>query len=1077
VSYEKDSHPTMKKDTQELFLHSRYASLGETLGSITHQWKQPLNAIVSIQNRIKASMLYAGGISDEKLLKLVDASYDIARHLADTIDVFYGFLLPKSDTQELFYVVKELENIKKLTEYSFENSDIEFLFDIRSSPKLYGNGGEFAHAILNIVLNAKEALHISKSKTPKIWIMVNASDEECLIWIWDNAGGIPIKPPSAIFEPYVTSKEDGGGLGLFIAKKIIEERFGGKVNVRNKDNGALFTIKIPLSKDETNDLCQLSTDEANTLEYINQLIAKVTELEEVEKSLKRWSDIFYDAKWGIAVENREDGTFESVNMAFAQMYGYGVKELSGIQVKTILTTLCQNKKDHCFCQDVHIRKDGSSFHAEMECMEIKSESGESFYRVYNVWDVTERKKMERELQESEKKYRSLVEGLPDNVLRWDTEGRYVFFNIIAKPDIREALKKLAVGKRVGEIYPDGRYALLEDTLKQVISTGQSVYLTRMAVPISEDKQELHDIKLVPEFDEEGNITSVLGLGRDMTEFYILQDSLIAKEKEFRSLADNIPDNIVRWDTKGRYLYINAVKERFMREKISKEVLGKTLGELYPNGEFSWMEDAIFTVVATKKELRLPRQPVQKPSGSVEIHDIKLVPEFDDKGELVSVLGIGRDMTELNSLLYYDPLTALPNRALAKEVGGQLLYHSKKEECKVIFILIDIDNFNAVNNSLGYEAGNTVIKSIASRLKESMSEADIISRYAGDEFLIVLKGVFDAYDVVSAVEKTINIFEKPFELEGHVFAVSVSMGVSFFPDFGDSFCTLFQKAEIAMYSAKKDGKNTYHIYNDNMDKNPIQHLELNNKIKDGIKNSEFILHYQPQIDISQNRIVGVEALIRWKHPELGMIPPLDFIPAAESSGLIVSLGEWIIKEACRQASEWKKEGVDLCVAVNISAVQFKRGDLKKVVKESLDSCAVEPCRLELELTESILMHDAENTLLVVNELKELGVQLSIDDFGTGYSSLAYLKRFAVDKLKIDKSFVADILHDKDDATITNTIIQMAKNLGLKTIAEGVESREIVDALTDYGCDEIQGYYFAKPMDAEAFAMFYRDSLSG
>ncbi len=424
------------------------------------------------------------------------------------------------------------------------------------------------------------------------------------------------------------------------------------------------------------------------------------------------------------------------------------------------------------------------------------------------------------------------------------------------------------------------------------------------------------------------------------------------------------------------------------------------------------------------------------------------------------------------LAYYDSLTELPNRKLAKDRAEQILHHAKRDGTKVAFILIDIDNFNAINSSLGQESGNILINSIGSKIKKSMRESDIVSRHGGDEFLVVVTGLGDISGVVHAIEKIREVFEAPFILDGHVFSITASIGIALYPEGGEEFCTLFQKAEIAMYTAKAEGKNTYSIFQENMNQNLIAHLELNTQIKNALKNNEFILHYQPQVDPLLKTIVGVEALIRWKHPLRGMVPPSEFISVAESSGLIVHLGEWIIHEACRQAALWQEKGMGVCVAVNISAVQFKRSDLKRVIKDALQFSGLRPENLELELTESILMHDAENTLEAVRELKNLGIKFSIDDFGTGYSSLAYLKRFAVDKLKIDRSFVIDILHDKDDAAIVNTIIQMAKTLNLKTIAEGVENQEVTDALMRYGCDEIQGFHFAKPMEAEMFCDFYR-----
>jgi predicted signal transduction protein with EAL and GGDEF domain len=365
----------------------------------------------------------------------------------------------------------------------------------------------------------------------------------------------------------------------------------------------------------------------------------------------------------------------------------------------------------------------------------------------------------------------------------------------------------------------------------------------------------------------------------------------------------------------------------------------------------------------------------------------------------------------------------------------------------------------------------MLQSVATRLKACLRESDTISRQGGDEFLLILSGVQEADIIASIAKKVLTELEKSFEIDSNTLSLSGSIGIALYPDHGETFETLLQSADTAMYKAKETGKNRYHFYTQQMSHNLIGQFKIQSDLKSALANNEFILYYQPQIDLATNSIIGVEALIRWNHPQLGMMPQMNFIPIAESSGLIVSIGQWVIEEACRQVALWQEMGIELCIAVNISAMQFKRGNLEEIVINALSTSKINPKYLELELTESIIMHDADNTLQSVRNLKELGVQLSIDDFGTGYSSLSYLKRFAVDKLKIDQSFVRDILQDKDDAAIVKTIIQMAKNLNLITIAEGVENQEVLSNIQKFGCDEVQGYHFAKPMSAYDFELYH------
>lgn len=448
--------------------------------------------------------------------------------------------------------------------------------------------------------------------------------------------------------------------------------------------------------------------------------------------------------------------------------------------------------------------------------------------------------------------------------------------------------------------------------------------------------------------------------------------------------------------------------------------------------------------------------------------------YNAAGNPIRSIGTVQDITERKSIekkiahmAHHDILTGLPNRALAEERAVQIMAHAKRSGSKAAFLFIDLDEFKVINDTLGHFTGDSMLKSVASRLEECVRESDILSRQGGDEFLVILSDIKEHDVIVSIAKKILAELEKTVEINTHTLSLSGSIGIALYPEHGETFESLFQSADTAMYRIKSLGKNSYCFYAEQMKYDLIEEFKLKNDLKNAIQNNEFILFYQPQIDLAQNCIVGAEALIRWQHPQRGMVLPMSFISVAEGSGLIVQIGQWVIEEACRQAAIWQKEGKEIIIAINISAVQFKRGNLESVVKNALTSSGLNPKLLELELTESILIDDMENTLKTVQILKGLGIQLSIDDFGTGYSSLAYLKRFAVDKLKIDQSFVRGILEDPDDAVIVKTIIQMAKNLNLKTIAEGVENGEVLAVINSYGCDEVQGYHFAKPMSSSAF----------
>ena len=423
------------------------------------------------------------------------------------------------------------------------------------------------------------------------------------------------------------------------------------------------------------------------------------------------------------------------------------------------------------------------------------------------------------------------------------------------------------------------------------------------------------------------------------------------------------------------------------------------------------------------------------------------------------------------LAYHDALTRLPNRLLARDRFEQSTGFADREKTRLALLFLDLDHFKTINDSLGHAIGDALLQEVAKRLGECVRETDTISRQGGDEFLILLPDLADAEATAPVLVKIIERLQEPYHADGNELATSVSIGIALYPDDGQDFETLLKKADTAMYRAKDAGGNIYRFFDEKMNVDAVEHLSMRNGLRRALENGEFVLHYQPQIDLVSGRVVGAEALIRCQHPELGMVPPQRFIPIAEESRMIVPIGEWVLGEACRQAAQWRRQGLPpLLMAVNLSAVQFKRGDLEQTVINALERSGHEPGQLELELTESILIGNTASVLATVTRLKALGVTVSIDDFGTGYSSLSYLKRFAVDKLKIDQSFVRDLATDPEDTAIVLAIIQMAKSLGLTTIAEGVETEAILKRLKLFQCDQAQGYYFARPMPAEDFAAF-------
>lgn len=422
---------------------------------------------------------------------------------------------------------------------------------------------------------------------------------------------------------------------------------------------------------------------------------------------------------------------------------------------------------------------------------------------------------------------------------------------------------------------------------------------------------------------------------------------------------------------------------------------------------------------------------------------------------------------------HDILTGLPNRALLHDRLNQAIAYASRHCYPVWVLFMDLDRFKFVNDSLGHNAGDLVLKSISARLQAIMREADTVARLGGDEFVLVLPERIDERLATVVVQRIMEAVAQPLVVDGHEFVLGCSIGVAVYPADGDDPDTLIKNADIAMYRAKETGRNNFQFYTAEMNERLVERLRIEADMRNAIDREEFVLHYQPQIDLRSGQAVGMEALLRWHHPTLGMLGPQRFIGLAEETGMIVPIGEWVVRTACTQAARWQQAGLGaLRVAVNLSARQFAQHDLVQFIASTLETTGLQPHRLELELTESLVMTDVDHAILILSELKTLGVQLSLDDFGTGHSSLSYLKRLPIDALKIDQSFVRDIAHVPDDAAIVVSIISLAHNLRRHVIAEGVETREQIDYLRRHGCHEMQGFYFSKPVPADVFEKLLR-----
>jgi diguanylate cyclase (GGDEF)-like protein/PAS domain S-box-containing protein len=461
-------------------------------------------------------------------------------------------------------------------------------------------------------------------------------------------------------------------------------------------------------------------------------------------------------------------------------------------------------------------------------------------------------------------------------------------------------------------------------------------------------------------------------------------------------------------------------------------------------------------------------------GTMYWNDVYIAPVRDDNGEVHHLVHIHYDVTEtkryqeqLEYRANFDPVTGLANRNLLHDRLQQALSYASRIDRTVWVAFIDLDRFKFVNDSAGHNYGDMLLKVVAERLVASVGAADTVSRLGGDEFVLVLPQYDSEPMSTETIEKLMAQVSQPIPIGGKEFFVTCSIGIAAFPHDGSSPEALLIHADIAMYRAKEVGRNNFQFFEPALNTKTQARLRIEGALRNALARDQFLLNYQPQVDLSTGRIVGAEALIRWQHPELGMVSPIEFIALTEEMGLIVPIGAWVLRTACAQNQAWQAAGLGkLRIAVNVSGIQFAQPDIVQTVAAALQETGLDPACLEIELTESVVMHDVERAVSTLHQLKSLGVQLSVDDFGTGYSSLAYLKRFPIDVLKIDQSFVRDIASDPDNANIVVSIIALAHSLRLQVIAEGVETMEQLAFLRHHGCDEMQGNYFSRPISATA-----------
>ncbi|MGA2562844.1 MAG: EAL domain-containing protein [Steroidobacteraceae bacterium] len=564
----------------------------------------------------------------------------------------------------------------------------------------------------------------------------------------------------------------------------------------------------------------------------------------------------------------------------------------------------------------------------------------------------------------------------------------------------------------------------------------------------------------------------------MIERSVYSEALFEEKERAQVTLNSIGDAVVSTNIAGEVTYLNAIAEKLTGWSL-EDAMGHPLEDVFTIVDATTRETAqnpMLLAIRDNKSVALtPNCVLIRRDGIEAAIEDSAAPIHDRRGAVIGAVMVFHDISaaramtlRMSYLAQHDSLTDLPNRVLLNDRLSEAITLSLRYNRRLAVLFLDLDHFKHINDSSGHIVGDRLLQSVARRLFTCVRSSDTVSRLGGDEFMVLLWEVRHAQDAALTATKILDALRKPHHIDQHELHITGSIGIATYPDDGTDADTLMKKADTAMYHAKQAGRDGYQFFNSEMNAHAGDRLSLEQSLRYAIERKELVLHYQPKFSLVTGAIIGAEALIRWRHPERGLVPPKQFISMAEDCGLIVPIGRWVLREACRQARAWQLAGMpSLCISINVSAVELRDAGFVAGVRATLIETGLEPCRLELELIETALMGDSRTVAEVLKELKEIGVLLALDDFGTGHSSLMQLKRFPIDALKIDQSFVRDLTAVKEDSGIVHAMIGMGKHLQMQVVAEGVETRQQLEILQEQGCPQAQGYYFSRPVPGEEF----------
>lgn len=814
----------------------------------------------------------------------------------------------------------------------------------------------------------------------------------------------------------------------------------------------------------------------------------VTDQQKASEKIRK-SEITYRSVLSTALDGflivSVDGVIQDANDAYAEMSGYALNELHGMRIEhldaiesesmagELIQQMMAEKKQRFVTQ--HRRQNSTIYDVEINATFWPEDGGKFFVFIK---DITERALAEQRLLQSEAQFRQVFENTPAIGVQGYDKNRNVIFWNAASEKIYGYSSDEALGKKLEDlIIPDVIQARVVDEVDRWLAGGE-------VTPASELVLKRSDGSPVSVFSSHVMITGV----NNEPEMYCVDLDLTAlKRAEERVVmlsqaVEQSPVSVVLTDIDGVIEYVNSSFEKvtgYTREEVIGEPTRMLQSGLTTLSKYRQLWDTLLSGSSWQGEFQNRKKNTQLFWEHVHIAPVK-----NDSGEIKHFLAVKQDITQqkeqAEQVLYqahYDSLTGLPNRFLSLDRLEQMLKEVRRSEKQAAVLFLDLDDFKKVNDTMGHQVGDELLIEAAGRLKMSVRDDDVIGRLGGDEFIVLINQMESSTTIAQVAEKLLEQFRVPFNLTGRELMSTVSIGIAVCPTDSNTSAELLRQADAAMYHSKEQGRNTYNFYTERMNDDVARRLLIEEQLRGALKKDEFRIYFQPVVDLRRRVVVGAEALLRWENSEMGNVTPDEFIPIAEQTGLIVAIGQYVLEQACMAASGWReKYAIDLQIAVNISPRQFRDPNLVEYIKSLLDKYSLPASGIELEVTEGVLMTGHAMIDVALSALNKMGIGISMDDFGTGYSSLSYLRSYPFDTLKVDKSFIDDITFDRADLQLVGAAIAMGQGLGLKVIAEGVETEEQYQLLLAQKCDFGQGYLFSRPVPFDEFELILQEKES-